>query len=132
MSENNNPFVSTESSRHTDDWELFDDIDSSCDTIDRNVRYAMKLHDAQEEYYYTVAGKVLQQIKTVRPYIKKLDHREDRREMHERLTRAKYVISFLNETAPYLEGSGVLGSTNPRRKIESMTLGGLPGQGKRR
>lgn len=129
-----NPFTGRESSPMDSEFDLWCTLDHACSTIERNLTIAMSAIDARSEDYYTVARTIREQIKKVRTRAEEMEREVDRKEIQYRLTRAKYVVSFLDELGPRVEGSGALHSsgTGKHKRIEAVFAAGLPTLGKRR
>lgn len=107
-------------------------LDDAIETLDRHTQLALRLSAAHSEDFYSIAGQVHEQMRGILRVANQVEDDYYRRDFRRRLHRVQAVISFLQEYGPRVEGSGVLHSRNPREKIQSVTPGGLPGQGKRR
>ena len=107
-------------------------VDAAIDALDKHLRLAVRLFESRSEDFYGIAAQAHEQMRQVLRHANQVEDEFYRRDFRRRLHRAQAVISYLQEYGPYVEGSGVLRSRNPREKIQSVTPGGLPGLGKRR
>lgn len=107
-------------------------LDSAIETLDRHTQLAVRLFAARSEDFHPIAEQAHEQMRGILRVANQVVDDYYRKDFRRRLHRVQAVISFLQEYGPYVEGSGVLRSRNPREKIQSVAPGGLPGQGKRR
>lgn len=109
-------------------WEVF----YKREDIDRQLRFALQLWHQRNENYERVSEAVRQSTLNLRKYARTIQDEEDRRDSLRNINRILSVLSFHDEYAPYVEGSGGQRPGRPRHKVESVTSAGLPGHGKRR
>lgn len=104
----------------------------SIETIEGYVRLTLKLWASDSESLYTVGRQTIDYIDRATRLARKIKNSKDRLEYIGELRDFKGAVRFAMNNGPNVEGSSVLGSRSPRRKIESTVSGGAPGLGKRR
>lgn len=109
-------------------WELQEKVDR----LQRQLLFVLQLWHDRNENYERVAETVRVATQEVRKRAHSISDADDRRDMLRKAGRILSVISFHNEYAPYVPGSGGQRPAPPTGRINSVTPGGLPGQGKRR
>ena len=111
---------------------LYWDVEEEREKTERQLLFALRLWHDRNENYARIAEAVRGSTVELRNKARKIKDANDRRESLRGIGRIFSIISFLNEYAPYVEGSGGQRPAPPSGKIRSVTPGGLPGMGKRR
>lgn len=111
--------------------DLFWDVEERRETIDKQLRFTIRLWHEGDENFGRIAEAVRRAAVDLRKEAHHIENAEDRRESLRPIGRILSVLSFLTEYAPYVEGSGGQRPARPRHRIETVTSAGLPGHGKR-
>lgn len=131
MSDDRNPFMSQHVD-YTPSEQLFWDISEELDQAQRQLLFVLDLwHNRNENY-----GRVAEAVRTTAHALRKksfgVEDQDDRKDLLRKAGRILSVISFHDEYAPYVAGSGGHRPARPSQPVKSVTPGGLPGLGKRR
>lgn len=111
---------------------LYWEVENERENVERQLLFALKLWHERNENYARIAEAVRTSGVELRTKARKIMNEDDRKDALRNIGRIMSVISFHNEYAPYVEGSGGQRPAPPSGKIRSVTPGGLPGMGKRR
>lgn len=112
--------------------QIYWDIDAELDRLQLQLLFVLDLWHNRNENYERVAEAVRVAAQDARKKAQSIQDPDDRKETLRKVGRILSVISFHNEYAPYVEGSGGQRPARPKGRIKSVTPGGLPGMGKRR
>lgn len=112
--------------------QLYWEVDEEADLMQRQLLFVLRLWHDRDENYARVAEAVRVSAQDLRKKAQSIKDSDDRQEMLRKIGRVLSVISFHNEYAPYVPGSGGHRPALPKGRVKSVTPGGLPGLGKRR
>lgn len=101
-------------------------------TIDRYVRFLIRLSYEDSLDFFRFADQVQAEIRAVRACARRVEDSTVKDVVLDDLKRAASVVSFLRDYPPIVGGSSGLTSGTPSRKIGTVRPSGLPGLGKNR
>jgi hypothetical protein len=106
-------------------WEIEDDVYQ----LQRQLLFVLGLWHDRDENYERVPEAVRLSAQELRKKAQAIKDTDDRQEMLRKIGRVLSVISFHNEYAPYVPGSGGQRPARPKGRIRSVTPVDCPGLG---